>query len=62
MAITYQAFARSKNTATRRSFLINTSLVKFSIRIIWSILHLLALKPFCRFARILFNSKNNVSL
>ena len=45
------SFSRSKRTATRHYFLINASPIKVSIRTIWSVVLLLALKPVCRFDR-----------
>ncbi len=39
-------------------FLMNASLIKVSIRTIWSIVLLLALKPVCRFERRLFDASH----
>ena len=44
------------------SFLMKASLFGASIWTIWSMVLLLALKPFCRFERRLFDSRNHVSL
>ena len=55
-------FLGQRGLATRCSFLMNTSLIKVSIRTIWSMVLLLALKPVCRFERRLFDSRNYVSL
>ena len=49
-------FSRLKRTATRCSFWMNASLIKVSIRTIWSIVILLALKSVCRFERRLLDS------
>ena len=62
MAMMCQAFSRSKRTTTRCSLLMNASLIKVSMQSIWSMIHLLALKPVCRVERRLFDSRNHISL
>ena len=58
----YQAFSKSNRTAAKCSFLMNASLIRVSLRTIWSMMLLLALNPVCRFERRLLDSRNHDSL
>ena len=62
MARLYRRLFNRSRTSTRCSFLMNASLIKVTIRYIWSMVLLLTLKPVCRFERRLLGSSNQVSL